>query len=75
MITPKALIQTDDGPEHAIRVMNKNELSTVYVVDKDLRLAGVLTINDALRASERTKSDMFHRAYVCRIDPEAHTHH
>ena len=50
MITPKALIQTDDGPEHAIRVMNKNELSTVYVVDKDLRLAGVLTINDALRA-------------------------
>ena len=45
MITPKALIQTDDGPEHAIRVMNKNELSTVYVVDKDLRLAGVLTIN------------------------------
>ena len=23
MITPKALIQTDDGPEHAIRVMNK----------------------------------------------------
>lgn len=50
MITPKALIQTDDGPEHAIRVMNKNELSTVYVVDKDFRLAGVLTINDALRA-------------------------
>lgn len=50
MITPKALVQVDDGADHAIRVMNKNEISTVYVVDKDLHLVGVLTISDALKA-------------------------
>ena len=41
MITPKALIKEDDGVDHAIRVMKKNELSTVYVVDTSLQLAGI----------------------------------
>lgn len=52
MITPKALVQTDDGVEHAIRVMDKNDLSTVYVVDDNLHLMGVLTIGDAIRAKK-----------------------
>lgn len=52
MITPKALVQNDDGVEHAIRVMDKNDLSTVYVVDDGLRLMGVLTIGDAVRAKK-----------------------
>lgn len=56
MITPKALIREDDGAEHAIRVMKKNELSTVYVVDADLHLAGILTIADALDAKKNNLS-------------------
>ncbi|HAX50457.1 MAG TPA: glycine betaine/L-proline ABC transporter ATP-binding protein, partial [Lachnospiraceae bacterium] len=40
MITPKTLVRVGDGVEQALRVMNKNELSTVYVVDDNLHLVG-----------------------------------
>ena len=49
MITP-ALVQITDGLEHAIRVMNRNALSSAYVVDNKLHLTGILTIREALRA-------------------------
>ena len=51
MITPSALVRTSDSPERAIRVMSKNALSTVYVVDEKLRLVGILSIKDAIRAN------------------------
>ena len=50
MMTPTCLMRRTDGAEHAIREMRKNALSTVYVVDDDLRLEGVLTISEAIRA-------------------------
>ena len=50
MITPTALVRTNDSAEHAIRVMSHSALSTVYVVDDELRLAGILSISDALYA-------------------------
>ncbi|CUX31544.1 quaternary amine ABC transporter ATP-binding protein [Clostridium sp. C105KSO13] len=50
MITPKTLVRVNDGIEQAIRVMNKNELSTVYIVDDNLHLVGILTISDAVHA-------------------------
>lgn len=50
MITPSALVKESDGVEHAIRVMSKNAISTVYVVDEKLRLLGILPIREATRA-------------------------
>lgn len=50
MITPASLAQLQDGPGYAIKSMQKNALSTVYVVDDRLRLVGILTIQDAIRA-------------------------
>lgn len=50
MMTPTCLMRRTDGAEHAIREMRKNALSTVYIVDDDLRLEGVLTISEAIRA-------------------------
>lgn len=50
MITPSSLVRLTDGPNHAIQEMRKNALSTVYVVDDHLHLAGILTIQDAIRA-------------------------
>ncbi|HWP50817.1 MAG TPA: glycine betaine/L-proline ABC transporter ATP-binding protein [Clostridia bacterium] len=50
MMTPSCLMRRTDGAEHAIREMRKNALSTVYVVDDDLRMEGVLTISEAIRA-------------------------
>lgn len=52
MITPKTLVRVGDGVEQALRVMNKNELSTVYVVDDNLHLVGILTIADAVHARQ-----------------------
>ena len=50
MITPSSLAQLKDGPGFAIKAMQKNALSTVYVVDDQLRLVGILAIQDAIRA-------------------------
>lgn len=50
MITPTALARLNDQPRRAIRTMNKNAFSTVYVVDDRLILRGILTIGDAVRA-------------------------
>ena len=50
MITPSSLVRLSEGPSLAIQVMRKNALSTVYVVDDRLGLAGILTIQDAIRA-------------------------
>ena len=52
MITPDALVRENDGAERAIRVMSRNALSTAYVVDDELRLRGILTIRDALKARQ-----------------------
>ena len=52
MITPAALVRLSDSVEHAIRVMRRSALSTVYVVDNGLRLAGILPIVEALRARQ-----------------------
>ena len=52
MISPSSIARLSDGPEHAIHEMRKNALSTVYVVDDRLRLAGILTIRDAIRAHQ-----------------------
>ena len=49
MITPTSLTKLTDGPAQAIEQMRKNALSTVYVVDERLRLAGILTIQEARR--------------------------
>jgi len=50
MITPASLVRVTDSPAYALGEMRKNGLSTVYVVDEKLRLRGILTIYDALRA-------------------------
>ena len=50
MITPSSLVKVTDGPDYALHEMRKSELSTVYVVDDKLRLVGILSIRDAMRA-------------------------
>lgn len=50
MMTPTSLIRIHDTPAYAVREMWKQKLSSAYVVDDDLRLMGVLTISDAVKA-------------------------
>lgn len=56
MITPSSLIKISDGIDHALREMRKNELSSVYVVDGKMKLNGILTLADAMRARKEKLS-------------------
>ncbi len=53
MITPKSLIKLSDGIDYALRVMRKNSISSVYVIDDQMKLAGLLTLTDALYAKQK----------------------
>ena len=63
MITPVSLIKPGDGIDHALRVMRKNAISSVYAVDGQMKLAGILTLLDAMRAKRENLnlSDMIVR--------------
>lgn len=50
MIKPVSLIKPGDGIDYALRVMRKNAISSVYVVDSQMKLNGILTLSDAVRA-------------------------
>ncbi len=52
MITPSSLVKMSDGLDHALREMRKNELSSVYVVDGKMKLSGLLTLSDTVRAKK-----------------------
>lgn len=71
MITPASLVRITDSPSFALAEMRRNGLSTVYVVDEKLRLRGILTIYDALRAHNEklAVADVMQRDIpVCRPD-------
>jgi len=55
MIVPSVLVKTSDGVEHAIHVMMRHALSSAYVVDDDLRLAGIIDIRSAIAARKEGK--------------------
>lgn len=63
MITPSSLVKLSDGLDHALRVMRRSELSSVYVVDGKMKLCGILTLSDAVRAKKEslTLSDVLIR--------------
>ncbi|GGH87705.1 glycine betaine/proline transport system ATP-binding protein [Pullulanibacillus pueri] len=56
MIKPNALVRLKDGLNVAIKEMKSNGLSSVYVVDKEMRLKGLVTIDDALEAKTAGRS-------------------
>lgn len=50
MVKPSCLMRLKDTPNHAIRLMRRNEVSSAYVVDSHLHFKGVLTIDSAIKA-------------------------
>lgn len=55
MIKPNALVRLKDGLNVAIKEMKSNGLSSVFVVDKERKLQGIVTIDDALNAIKEGK--------------------
>lgn len=60
MIKPHALVSLKDGLNVAVREMRENSISSVFVVDKQRKLRGIVTIDDALEAikQENTLNDV-----------------
>jgi len=56
MITPSSMVRVTDSVDWAIREMRTNELSSVVVIDDDMRLCGFLHILDAVAAKRNGKT-------------------
>ncbi|MGI6074952.1 MAG: quaternary amine ABC transporter ATP-binding protein [Pyramidobacter sp.] len=56
MITPASLVRIDNSVDYAIQQMRRNELSSVFVIDHDLRLLGILLIGAAIEARRQGRS-------------------
>lgn len=56
MITPSSMVRVSDNIDWALREMRRNNLSTVVVIDKNMRLCGALSIHEALIAKQNGKS-------------------
>lgn len=52
MITPNSIVRLKDKPSYAINQMRSNGVSSAYVVAEKMKLQGVVTINDAVRANK-----------------------
>ncbi|NMA04497.1 MAG: glycine betaine/L-proline ABC transporter ATP-binding protein [Clostridiales bacterium] len=50
MITPNSIVRMKDNINYAINMMKYNSVSSAYVVAEKMRLQGVITIDDAIRA-------------------------
>ncbi len=58
MRKPEIVALHKDGPAQAVRQMRKSGLATIYVVNEDRTLAGVVKIDDAVRSSKEMKDSL-----------------
>jgi glycine betaine/proline transport system ATP-binding protein len=65
MVKPLALVSLKDGLKVAIREMNSNSISSVFVVDRNKILQGIITIDDAISAIKENKklTDIIRKDY------------
>ncbi len=53
VMKPAEAVRLQDGPRVALRRMRELGISSIFVVTRERRLAGIVTADDALEASER----------------------
>lgn len=56
MTRPNALVFLKDGPNVAVKEMKTNGVSSTFVVDKQQKLHGIVTIDDAIEAINQKKT-------------------
>lgn len=52
MITPNCIVRLRDNPRMAVKLMKDEGVSSAYVVSEKMKLEGVITIDDAIRANK-----------------------
>lgn len=58
MITPTTIVFKDDGFNKVIREMRNNNVSSAYVVDDDMKLQGVVSLENALKLKDKVSTLM-----------------
>jgi glycine betaine/proline transport system ATP-binding protein len=58
MVKPRLVITEKDGPRTALKQMEEQGLSTVFVVDRDRRYHGLVTVDDAVAAVQRGEKNL-----------------
>lgn len=58
MLKPRAVISDRSGPRAAIKMMGDQGLSSIFVTDREQRLQGLVTVDDAIPASQRGVRDL-----------------
>lgn len=56
MIKPNALVSLKDGLNVAVKEMEENGISSVFVVDRQRHVKGIVTIDDAIKGIQQKKS-------------------
>lgn len=56
MLIPSCIIKIKDSINNSLREMKTNDVSSAYVVDDKMRLKGIITINDAVKAKVEHKT-------------------
>lgn len=71
MFKPKALVSLKDGIKVAVREMEANGISSVFVVDQNRALQGLITIDDAIKGIKegKTLQEVLRKEYST-TDPE-----
>lgn len=73
MFKPSALVAMKDGLKVAMKEMERHGISSVFVVDGERKLQGLVTIDDTIRAlkEHRTLTDILTKEY-CTTGPETY---
>ncbi|NPV30438.1 MAG: glycine betaine/L-proline ABC transporter ATP-binding protein [Firmicutes bacterium] len=58
VMKPAEAVRLQDGPRVALRRMREQGISSIFVITRERRLAGIITADDALAASERQDPDL-----------------
>ncbi|MGI6731978.1 MAG: quaternary amine ABC transporter ATP-binding protein [Anaerovoracaceae bacterium] len=58
MKKPQPLITTRDGPGSALRIMKDNGISSLFVVDRERYLKGIITVEQAIEAKKQNINNL-----------------
>ena len=72
MIRPRAVVSPRSGPRVALRLMEREGIPDLFVVNRENRLVGLVTMGDAVEAARRgeTHLEALARPEVLRATPE-----
>ncbi|MEY8304603.1 quaternary amine ABC transporter ATP-binding protein [Anaerosalibacter bizertensis] len=58
MKRPNAVVSLNSGVRVAIKEMQVNDISSVFVVDKDRKIQGIVTIDDCIKSAKNNRSSL-----------------